>query len=583
LSDAGAKLTLTINPAFSHEPIRALARIVWLKKEAAQYRIGVAYESIDPRARRRLIVYAKRRLWAGRLTSTLGLALLAALAGLAVHNHSLTRENLRLAQQLREGAVQRSQVAGELVSLSDNRGALETELKALRAENARLEGAIEGMNTESAEFLTQKLAYENELKRSRAREAAILSDLVEVRKDQEALRASYETLEAGGRESASVVGRWMSQWLAAHQNVKTGLVASFEGDPALEDTAFTYDQSLAAQAFLISGDLSRAEKVLSFYDSRAKSGDGAFANAYDTLGGNRQETVVHTGPNLWIGLAALQHARQTGDPRFIPMAVRVGDWAMRLQDSEGGLPGGPGLAWYSTEHNLDAYAFFGRLAELTGEEKYTRARDAVLAWLKQYAYSNRGQPVNRGKGDATIATDTFGWSIAAIGPEKLYEMGFDPEAILEFAEEHCQVDVSFRHPGGQTLAVRGFDFAKARHLGRGGVLSTEWTAQMIVSYQVLARYFRSLGNPEKARRYLEKAGFYLNELQKMILTSPSRTGQGRGCLPYASADDAETGHGWRTPKGSSTGSVAATAYGLFAWKGYNPFEWPREEARDAGL
>jgi len=103
------------------------------------------------------------------------------------------------------------------------------------------------------------------------------------------------------------------------------------------------------------------------------------------------------------------------------------------------------------------------------------------------------------------------------------------------------------------------------------VISTEWTAQGIVTYRILSNYFNGLGKQAKALDYREKANFYLNELQKLIITSPSRTGQGRGCLPYASMDNVDTGHGWRTPKGSRTGSVSGTAYGIFAWVGYNPF------------
>ena len=143
---------------------------------------------------------------------------------------------------------------------------------------------------------------------------------------------------------------------------------------------------------------------------------------------------------------------------------------------------------------------------------------------------------------------------------------------MEFAEKHCEVSVRAHLSHKAPVSLRGFDFAKTQNVGRGGVISTEWTAQMIVSYQVLARYFEKLGDAEKAASYLQKANLYLNELQKLIITSPSRTGQGRGCLPYASADNVDTGHGWRTPQGASTGSVAATAYGLFAWKQYNPFE-----------
>ena len=134
------------------------------------------------------------------------------------------------------------------------------------------------------------------------------------------------------------------------------------------------------------------------------------------------------------------------------------------------------------------------------------------------------------------------------------------------------MSVSYKRSSGKTAAARGFDFAKAENIGRGGVISTEWTAQMIVTYQILSDYFKASGYPEKEAVYSQKANLYLNELQKLIITSPSRTGQGRGCLPYASIDNVDTGHGWRTPKGRRTGSVAGTAYGIFAWVGYNPFD-----------
>lgn len=46
----------------------------------------------------------------------------------------------------------------------------------------------------------------------------------------------------------------------------------------------------------------------------------------------------------------------------------------------------------------------------------------------------------------------------------------------------------------------------------------------------------------------------------MVISSPSPSGQGQGCLPYASSDFVDTGHGWMTPKGKNTGSVSATIY-----------------------
>ncbi len=572
LNDPTASLKLTINPSFSQNPIFAAARIVWLKKEegpqAAKYFIGVAYESIDILSRKRLISHARRMHLAPRITAGVGLLLLMTLTAVAAHNRMLVRENFQLALEVREDALKKSKVAGNLVLLSDSRRSLEEELEGLRLENERLEKAVEDMNQE----MSMKVSYENELMKSREREAGIRAELSRIQHDQEKLRKSYLVLEETGRKGSETALDWMSRWLASHRNVKTGRVASFEGDPALEDTAFSYDQSLVVQAFLLSGEAEKAQAILSFYDSHARSQSGAYFNAYDTVNGEPRESIVRTGPNLWLGIASVQFSRVLNDTRFVPMARRIGDWALRLQDEEGGLKGGPDVSWYSTEHNLDAYAFFGMLAEVTGEEGYHRAQEKTLRWLKKYAYSNINGAVNRGKGDSTIATDTFAWSIAAIGPAKLEEMGFDPEGILAFSEQHCGVKVNFQIPDGQKLDVQGFDFAKAQNLARGGVISTEWTSQMAVSYQVIARYFKDSGNLEKAQRYNEKADFYLNELQKMIIVSPSRTGQGRGCLPYASTDNVDTGHGWRTPNGSRTGSVAGTAYGFFAGKRYNPFE-----------
>jgi hypothetical protein len=58
----------------------------------------------------------------------------------------------------------------------------------------------------------------------------------------------------------------------------------------------------------------------------------------------------------------------------------------------------------------------------------------------------------------------------------------------------------------------------------------------------------------------------------MIITSPSPSGQGGNCLPYATDENIDTGHGWMTPKGKSTGSLAGTAYAVFAFYHYNPLE-----------
>jgi hypothetical protein len=261
---------------------------------------------------------------------------------------------------------------------------------------------------------------------------------------------------------------------------------------------------------------------------------------------------------------------RAGDRSFLALAEDTAAWAISLKDSEGGLRGGPGLKWYSTEHNLDAYALFNMLYSITGKEKYRLEMSSTLKWIKDNTYSAREGGMNRGKGDSTIATDTLAWAIAAIGPATLAREGMDPDDIMKYAEEHCLVTAPFTRPGGDSVEVTGFDFAKARNIGRGGIVSTEWTAQMVISYSMMAGYRKELGDKAGSAEYEAKARTYMNELDKMIISSPSPSGQGAGCLPYASQPSVDTGHGWRTPSGDQTGSVSGTAYAIFARKGFNP-------------
>ena len=76
----------------------------------------------------------------------------------------------------------------------------------------------------------------------------------------------------------------------------------------------------------------------------------------------------------------------------------------------------------------------------------------------------------------------------------------------------------------------------------------------------------------KARSYKSKAEEYLFELGKMIIANPSPSGQGESCLVIATQDSVDTGNGWMIPKGKSTGSLAGTAYTIFAYYNYNPLE-----------
>lgn len=567
------RLSLTIDPPFTRNPIQAVASIAWVRRQGellpARYLIGVSYTQIDEKAKRRLFKYARRLIWIPRLTAAAGLLMLLVIGGLFIHNQKLILENKGLVNRMVEGAERKSDVASELYDLQREKLSLESSLIKSKNVIRELESSIK---TYQDENVSQKIAFEKELEASLAAQREISEKLKALQGSSQKLQETYRSLEETEKLTATATLRHMVEWIKSHQNLKTGLVASFEGDAGLHDWAFTYDQSLACQVYLLFNDLESARRILSFYASRAEKDNGAYFNAYHAGDGSTIERTVHVGPNVWIGIAALQYEKRVKDGQFLGIARSVADWVLKMQDEEGGLKGGPAFTWYSTEHNLDAYAFLQMMHQITGEARYEEASKKTLSWIKKYAYSVKEKRMNRGKGDATIATDTFSWAIAAMGPQTLLSIEFDPEAIVQFAEEHCEVSVSYKQPNGKSATARGFDFSKAENVGRGGVISTEWTAQMIVTYQILSRHFRGTGDTAKADFYSQKADLYLNELQKLLITSPSRTGQGRGCLPYASSDHVDTGHGWRTPRGRRTGSVSGTAYGIFAWVHYNPFD-----------
>ena len=289
------------------------------------------------------------------------------------------------------------------------------------------------------------------------------------------------------------------------------------------------------------------------------------------------EHVIHAGPNIWLGIAAMQYIYKTKDMTYLPLAEHIAAWLIKLQneDKDGGIRGGPRVTWYATEHNLDAYAFFNMLYIITEKPVYRESRDNVLEWLKLNAYHEGSVPIWRGRGDSTVATDTYFWSIAALGPQVLKSIGMDSDKIIKFAEDNCYVTVDFIKPNKTKVEVSGFDFAKKRHSPRGGIISSEFTAQVVASYKVMSGYYRD-NNVKKAAIYENKASELLNELEKMLIMSVSKIGQSFPCLPYASVANADTGHGWFTPNGRQTGSLSATIYAIFGYYGYNPLAFDEE-------
>ncbi len=578
IKEKKAKFSLGIDLPLTVGTVGASATIVWMQKLSAgsdKYLIGLKYEHIDRGQNNKIMLYARgKKLFIPTvLIVIILLSLSFALASFV--NIKLIERNKALVKQL-VNTIQELNITNQKAKgISKQSEALQLEIKELqlRIQSAQNEAEnlakneskslekIKGLNSLIARLMNDKASLQQKLAGLQKQEDVVTQELLRLDKKKT------------GLEKANIDK--MYDWLKIHQNPRTGLVMSFEGDNDIANCGFTYDQALVIQAYTYFGDFERAKKILDFFDKKAKySKEGLFYNAYYTSDTEPTEYIVHSGPNIWLGIAVLQYTKKTGDTQYLRLAQGIADSLIVLQDQdkEGYIRGGPNVEWVATEHNLDAYAFFNMLYKITRDFVYLEKANKVLNWLVKHTYDNKDIPVKRGKGDSTIATDTYAWSLAAIGPKKLEGLGLNPERILEFAENNCAVEVNYTRPEGRTTRIKGFDFTAQRNLARGGVVSAEWTAQMIEAFKIMADFYARKGIKPKAHIYEMKAEEYMTQLGNMIISSPSPSGQGESCLPYATQDFVDTGHGWMTPKGKSTGSLSATTYGIFAYYNYNPLE-----------
>ena len=567
------KLLLEINLSMSKKPISASAKIAWVKEmrpDMHQHLIGLNYECISAQQNNKLLRYARAKKLFAPLALSLIIILAIALGANSFLNIKLTRSNKLLVEELvsviKDSNVANQKVKDAIIQRQD----LQSKLKSLEG---RIISAESKRNASQTVSLGQAKQFNELINKLTLEKTLMQEELIAMQKKEDVAAKESSILDQKKVVLEKANLDKMYRWLKIHQNPHTGLVMSFEGGKDIANWAFIYDQALLIQVYSQFADFQQAKKILDFFAKGAKRENGWFLNAYYADDGAPAEYVTHVGPNIWVGLAIMQYTQASQDKSYMGLAESIAQTIINLQntDEDGGLRGGPSVSWYSTEHNLDAYAFFNMLFKVTGKQIYNLAREKTLNWLTLHIYGRQDLPVARGKGDSTIATDTYAWFIAAIGPQKLKDLGMDPDKIMEFVEENCAIEVNFTRPNGQSVLIKGFDFAPQRHVARGGVVSSEWTAQMVVSFKIMAEFYK-LSGPLKALEYKNKADMYLEQLGNMLISSSSPSGQGEGCLPYATLDFVDTGHGWMTPKGRSTGSVSGTVYTLFAYYGFNPLE-----------
>lgn len=340
----------------------------------------------------------------------------------------------------------------------------------------------------------------------------------------------------------------------------------------IRDVAFTYDNAVAAIAFISSGDQPRAKQIIDaliyaqnhdrFYQ------DGRIRNSY--RGGklvapdgrvqlpgwyNTQENrwvedefqiSTHTGNVAWAMLALLAYYETYGGEPYLVAAQKMGEWVeQNCRDSRGvgGYLGGfsgwePNaklLQYKATEHNLDLYAVFQRLYLITHNPVWQERAKAAQKFVLSMWDERDGKFWTGTKLDGvTVNQETVPLDVQAWAPLALNKEGKPYWRALNYAEKKLRVG-------------EGFDFNQDRDR-----IWYEGTAQMAVAYHYT-------GQPEQSQALLST-----------LLAAQDSSGG----IPAVNRDGLTTG--FTLPTGEpwfyfNRLHVGATAWMVLAEKGVNPF------------
>ncbi|MDR2350808.1 MAG: hypothetical protein LBF41_09350 [Deltaproteobacteria bacterium] len=263
-------------------------------------------------------------------------------------------------------------------------------------------------------------------------------------------------------------------------------------EAVINNASWIYDQSLAVVALSRGGKPERARQmadaIAHVLENDPRSRDGRLANVYingsPLLNLNRHPTFrddgVSSGNCAWAILALTEaHSLAPTGTRYLDAAKKIADFVLTL-DTGKGFAGGYGgtaenpskLTYLSTEHNADLISAFGRLATLTGEEKYDKASESAKAFVLSM-YDKRGGhflagtlPDGATPNKSVVPLDCQTWTLLS-----LWEKPFaDAAKITSYVEKHMRFE-------------DGYGFAADM---RGGIWN-EGTAQMGVLMAFLGK------------------------------------------------------------------------------------------------
>lgn len=201
-------------------------------------------------------------------------------------------------------------------------------------------------------------------------------------------------------ESIDSAFAFQKRMMDAYATGSTVRLTQSYSDQALGATAFTYDNAVSIQAYLLRGgddDVARAQvlgdgliyaQATNFPFNDGRFAQGYFVNVPNPDGSGAYITPAAwpfyfytsaVGDQAWAGMALAQLYRRTRQQKYLAAALKVANWVVTNTYNTlgaGGYSFGTNINQYnqsvpspngkSTEHNIDTYAFFTMLADLTG-------------------------------------------------------------------------------------------------------------------------------------------------------------------------------------------------------------------------
>lgn len=345
------------------------------------------------------------------------------------------------------------------------------------------------------------------------------------------------------------------------------LIQSYVPTPTFSngDISYTYDDAVVIVALLRRGtpdDITRAEVLgdsLVYAQQHDPAAGGRIRDAYHAgqfIKANGAPNIAnpasHTGDLAWSGLALVQLYRVTHMKSYFDAALAVANFIQQdTYDTRGGIGGytggidgaGEKVEYKSTEHNIDVYALFTMLHQLTGDAAWrSRATHALKLVAAMWNTSDSYFYIGTGLDGKTINKDDP-------TPEDVQTWSYLATRLAQYQGSLDWALVNLSATGGP---FNGMSFEVNDRTG----VWFEGTAHAAAAL----RARRSGGDPQTAATLID-------DIEAGQTNAPNADGRG---IDAASKDGLKTGDGGGDKYYASL-HIGATAWYCLAKQSANPF------------